>query len=72
MTMQPQLLIALAIILAAVLMAIYASISGRRLTRLLKAFQPDTPLDALARRLASGEISPEQYQYERYLLEQKK
>ena len=30
---------------------------------------PGSPLQTLERRLANGEISPEEFQYERYLLE---
>ena len=33
---------------------------------------PDSPLQVLDKRLASGEISDEQYQYERFLLQNPK
>jgi uncharacterized membrane protein len=69
--MDVRLMIALAIIVTGVLIAIYTSFSSDRLIRVLKPYQPETPLQVLDRRLASGEISAEEYQYERYLLEEK-
>lgn len=44
----------------------------RRVIVDLRKSLPASPLQILDRRLASGEISDEQYQYERYLLEQQK
>jgi hypothetical protein len=35
----------------------------------LPAAMPGSPVQTLERRLAAGEISPEEFQYERYLLE---
>jgi len=35
----------------------------------LPTAMPGSPLQTLERRLANGEISPEEFQYERYLIE---
>jgi uncharacterized membrane protein len=41
----------------------------RRAAKQLPARQPGSPLQTLERRFAAGEISAEEFQYERYLLE---
>ena len=43
----------------------------RRIARQLRPYLPESPLQILERRMANGEISAEEYQYERYLLEKK-
>jgi len=65
------LLLAIPIVLGlvAIVLGIYVR---RRAFADLRANLPGSPLQILEKRLASGEISAEEYQYERYLLEKQK
>ncbi len=69
--MNSDLLLAIPIVLGlvAIVLGIYVR---RRAFADLRANLPASPLQILEKRLASGEISAEEYQYERYLLEKQK
>jgi uncharacterized membrane protein len=73
MAMRPGTYLVLGVFMAAGVVAIIVSLIVRKLAiSQIRAGLPASPLQILERRLASGDISDEQYQYERYLLEQKK
>ena len=62
--------ILLAVVIATgVLSILMALVAGRKARAQLRAHLPASPLQILDRRLASGEISVEEYRYERYVLE---
>ena len=58
--------ISLILALISIPLGIYAN---RRAAADLRARLPASPLQVLEKRLAAGEISAEEYRYERYLLE---
>ncbi len=57
------------VIATGVLSIVMAVVAGRRARAQLRAQPPASPLLTLDKRLAAGEISAEEYRYERYLLE---
>ena len=68
MAVKDALIIGLPIVLALVTIPLSFYVR-RRIAAQIRAGLPASPLQVLERRLASGEISAEEYQYERYLLE---
>lgn len=54
------------ILLLTIPLEVYVLVKARKK---LPAALPGSPLQTLERRLAAGEISPEEFQYERQLLE---
>jgi uncharacterized membrane protein len=58
--------IVIALALLSTPLEVYIIVKARKR---LPAAMPGSPLRTLERRLANGEISPEEFQYERYLLE---
>ena len=64
--MEIGLLIGIALAAISIPLGLYAR---SRAIRQLRANLPASPIQILEKRLADGEISPEQYRYERYLLE---
>ena len=57
------------IVLLSIPLEVYVIVKARRR---LPAELPGSPLQTLERRLAAGEISPEEFQYERQLLEERR
>lgn len=60
------LLAVIGVLTLSIPLEVYVIVHARRK---LPAALPGSPLQTLERRLAAGEISPEEFQYERYLLE---
>ncbi len=73
MAMTQGFYLVLGIFMAAGVVGIILSLIVRKMAiGQIRASLPASPLQVLEKRLASGEISAEEFQYERYLLEKPK
>ena len=61
--------VVIGVVLLSTPLEVYIIVKARKR---LPAALPGSPLQTLERRLAAGEISPEEFQYERQLLEERR